>query len=138
MEARDVMTKDVITLTPDMTVDEAQDVLLRYRIHGAPVVDRTDQLVGMVSFVDLVARPGARVRDIMNPDPVTAPEDAPVEEVAALMLDQMVRRVPIVRGNRVVGIVSASDIIQLFLNLHERTGRDQTEPSPPRREPRRR
>lgn len=138
MEARDVMTKDVITLTPDMTVDEAQDVLLRYRIHGAPVVDRTDQLVGMVSVVDLVARPGARVRDIMNPDPVTAPEDAPVEEVAALMLDQMVRRVPIVRGNRVVGIVSASDIIQLFLNLHERTGRDQTEPSPPRREPRRR
>lgn len=127
MEARDIMTKDVLTLTPDMTVAEAQDVLLRYRIHGAPVVDRTEQLVGMVSLVDLVARSGQRVRDIMNPDPVTASEDTPVEEVAALMLDQMVRRVPIVRGNRVVGIISASDIIQLFLNLHERTGREQSE-----------
>ncbi len=119
METRDVMTKDVVAVAPDMLVAEATDLLLRYRIHGAPVVDEADQLVGMVSFMDLAARRGKTVRDVMAPDPVCASEDTPVDEVAAMMLDQMVRRVPIVRGGRVVGVVSASDIIQVFLNLHE-------------------
>ncbi len=121
MEARDIMTRDVITLSPEMSIEEATDILLRYRIHGAPVTTPEGQLLGMVSFMDLARRAGedARVADIMTPDPVVAQEDTPVEEVARLMLDQMVRRVPIVRAGTVVGIVSASDIVQLFLNLHE-------------------
>jgi CBS domain-containing protein len=119
MEARDVMSTDVVAVLPEMLVSEAADLLLRYGIHGAPVVDEADQLVGMVSFVDLAVRPGKTVRDVMTPDPVCASEDAPVDEVAAMMLDQMVRRVPVVGGGRVVGIISASDIIKVFLNLHE-------------------
>jgi len=119
MEAREIMSKDVVAVAPEMLVTEAADLLLRYRIHGAPVVDEADQMVGMVSFMDLAARRGKTVREVMAPDPVRASEDTPVDEVAAMMLDQMVRRVPIVRGGRVVGIVSASDIIQVFLNLHE-------------------
>lgn len=119
MEARDIMTRDVLTLPPDLSVKEAVEQLLHYRIHGAPVVDRSEQLVGMVSFVDLAARSTGRVQDVMNPDPLTACEDTPVEEIAAIMLDEMVRRVPIVEAGRVVGIVSASDIIQVFLKLHE-------------------
>jgi CBS domain-containing protein len=100
-------------------VDEAQDILLRYRIHGAPVVGPGDQLMGMVSYVDLLARAGERVRDVMTLDPVSAEEEAPVERIAALMLDRMVRRVVIVREGRVVGIISASDVIRLLLGLHE-------------------
>jgi CBS domain-containing protein len=119
MDAQDIMTKDVVAVAPDMGVREAAELLLRYRIHGAPVVDDADQLVGMVSFTDLAARHGKLVRDVMAPDPVWAAEDASVEEIGSMMLDQIVRRVPIVRGGRVVGIVSASDIIQVFLNLHE-------------------
>jgi CBS domain-containing protein len=119
MEAREIMSKDVVAVAPDMLVAEAADLLLRYRIHGAPVVDEADQMVGMVSFMDLAARRGKTVKDVMAPDPVYASEDAPVDEIAAMMLDQMVRRVPIVRGGRVVGVVSASDIIKVFLNLHE-------------------
>ena len=119
MEAREIMSKDVVAVAPEMLVDEAADLLLRYRIHGAPVVDGADQIVGMVSFTDLAARRGKMVREVMAPDPVCASEDTPVEEVAAMMLDQTIRRVPIVRDGRVVGIVSASDIIQVFLNLHE-------------------
>lgn len=119
MDARDIMTKDVIALAPDMLVGDAADLLMRYRIHGAPVVDESDQLVGMISFMDLAGRPGKKVRDVMAPDPVSASEDASVDEIAAMMLEQMVRRVPIVRGGRVIGVVSASDIIQVFLNLHE-------------------
>lgn len=119
MEARDIMTKEVITLAPEMTLDEAADLLLRYRIHGAPVVGAHGELIGMVSFVDLARRAGETVKDVMSPDPVSALEDALVEEIAAMMLDQMVRRVAIVRGGQVVGIVSASDIVRLFLDLHE-------------------
>lgn len=116
MEARDIMSKDVIVLTPDMDVQEAADLLVRYRIHGAPVVDANNMLVGMVSLVDLVGKPGGTVRDIMTPDPVVAMEDTPVEELAQLMLDEIVRRVPIVRGGQVVGIVSASDILRVYLD----------------------
>jgi len=119
MEAREIMSKDVVAVAPEMLVTEAADLLLRYRIHGAPVVDEAEQMVGMVSFMDLAARHGKTVRDVMAPDPVCASENTPVDEVAAMMLDQMVRRVPIVRSGRVVGIVSASDVIQVFLNLHE-------------------
>jgi CBS domain-containing protein len=116
VEARDIMSKDVIVLTPDMDVQEAADLLVRYRIHGAPVVDAAGMLVGMVSLVDLVGKPGGTVRDIMSPDPAVAMEDTPVEELAQLMLDEMVRRVPIVRGGQVVGIVSASDIVRVYLD----------------------
>ncbi len=126
MQAREIMTRNVITLAPEMSADDAQTILLRYRIHGAPVAGPGGYLVGMVSYIDLLARPGDSVRDVMAPDPVWAEEDTPVEQVAAMMLERMVRRVPIVREGRVVGIVSASDIIQLFLNLNEklRTGRE--------------
>jgi CBS domain-containing protein len=117
MEARDIMTREVITLVPEMTVGEAGDVLVRYRIHGAPVVGRDGMLVGMVSLVDLVAKPGAKVREIMTADPVFAMEDTPVTELAQTMLDEMVRRVPITSGGRVVGIVSASDIVRAYLSL---------------------
>ncbi len=121
MEARDIMTKEVITLAPDLRVGEATDLLLRYRIHGAPVAMPDGTLIGMISFMDLARRAGedATVRDVMSPEPVVAAEDTPVDEVARIMLNQMVRRVAIVRGGKVVGIVSASDVVQLFVNLHE-------------------
>lgn len=121
MDARDIMTKEVITLAPDLRVGEATDLLLRYRIHGAPVAMPDGTLIGMISFMDLARRAGedATVRDVMSPEPVVAAEDTPVDEVARIMLNQMVRRVVIVRAGKVVGIVSASDVVQLFVNLHE-------------------
>ena len=125
MDAREIMTRDVITLRPETTLDEATDLLVRYRIHGAPVVGPEGQLLGMVSFLDLARHVGetATVKDVMTGNPVSALEDTPIEEVSRLMLDEMVRRVPIVRGETVVGIVSASDIVQVFLNLHEQPRR---------------
>jgi CBS domain-containing protein len=129
LTAADIMTKDVVMLSPDMTLAETSDLLIRYRIHGAPVVDAAGQLIGMVSLVDLVSRVGNIVRDVMTPDPVSASEDTPVEELAGVMLDQIVRRIPIVEAGRVIGIVSASDIIQVFLNLHDQAA-ESSEPVP--------
>lgn len=125
--AADIMTKDVVMLSPDMTVAETSDLLLRYRIHGAPVVDSAGQLIGMVSLVDLVGRVGPTVRDVMTPEPISASSDTPVEELAGMMLEQIVRRIPIVEAGRVIGIVSASDIIQVFLNLHDQAA-ERSEP----------
>ena len=120
--ARDIMTKEVVTLSPDTLVEDAGETLTQYRIHGAPVVDAAEQLVGMISLVDLVGRSGRRVKDIMSAEPVSAAVDTAVDEIGSIMLEQMVRRVPIVEGGRVVGIVSASDLIGVFLNIHEQSG----------------
>src|SRR3989304_3181332 len=85
------------------------------------------------SASDLVGRVGETVADVMSPDPVVASADASVEELAGMMLDQMVRRIPIVEGGRVVGIVSASDIIRVFLSLHEAPARPGKEEAPGQR-----
>lgn len=136
MTAAEIMTRDVISVSPDMSVAETSDLLTRYRIHGAPVVDSAGQLVGMVSLVDLVGRVGETVTDVMTTDPVSAAPDASVDDVAGMMLDQMVRRVPIVEGGRVMGMVSASDIIRVFLNLHDTSGeRDGQRTAPARTRP---
>ena len=121
LTAGDIMTKDVVMLSPDMSVADTSELLVRYRIHGAPVVDAAGQLIGMVSLVDLVGRVGETVKEVMTPDPVSAGEDTPVEELAGVMLEEIVRRIPIVEGGRLIGIVSASDIIRVFLNLHDQT-----------------
>jgi IMP dehydrogenase len=132
MDAREIMTRDVIAVVPDMAVDEATELLLHYRIHGAPVVDAGQQVIGMVSFVDLAAGRGKKVRDVMASDPVYASEDTPVDEIASAMLEQSVRRVPILEGGRAVGMVSASDIIDVFLHLHEDTpAAKKAKPRPP-------
>jgi CBS domain-containing protein len=78
------------------------------------VVDEAEKVVGMVSFVDLAARTSDSVGDVMVPNPISVSPHTPVDQIAAIMLNQMVRRVVITEGERVAGIVSASDIIHVF------------------------
>jgi CBS domain-containing protein len=73
----------------------------------------------MFSVVDLAGQFGTRVLHIMRRDPVTAVEDSPIGEIARSMLTHEIRRIPIVRGTQVVGIVSASDVIRPLLDLYE-------------------
>ncbi len=115
MRAAEVMTRDLVTLTPEMPAAEAASTLSRAHIHGAPVVDQRGRLVGIVSVVDLVTPVARTVQGVMAWNPITAEEDTPVEAVAALMLEHQVRRIPVVRDDKVVGIISASDIVRVFL-----------------------
>jgi CBS domain-containing protein len=117
--AYDIMTTDVLTVTPDMSVDEARELLFQHSIHGLPVVDHSGRLVGIVSVVDVAGKLGTRVLHIMEHDPVTATEDTPVGQIASLMLTRGIRRVPIVREGSLVGIVGAADVIRAFLDLEE-------------------
>ncbi|HEU5298284.1 MAG TPA: CBS domain-containing protein [bacterium] len=120
MKAREIMTGNVVTLRPEQPVDEATMGMVRRGIHGAPVVDGSGRLVGMASFMDLKRRAGEdrTVKDVMWPA-VAVDEEAPVQEIAAKMLDEKVRRVVVVHDRKVTGIVSATDIVRLFLDLHE-------------------
>lgn len=120
MRAREIMTRDVVTLNPKLPIDEATMLMVRRGIHGAPVVDPEGRLVGMVSFMDLKRRAGEErtVGDLMW-KPIAVEDDAPVQEIAARMLEEKVRRVVVVHEGRVAGIVSATDIVRLFLDLHE-------------------
>jgi CBS domain-containing protein len=144
MRASKVMTRAVVTIPADATVYAAADVLLGARISGAPVADADGRMVGIVSEADLMNRPeigtvpgkswlerlladdarAARdyirshshhVVDVMTKPVISAQEDTPLVEIARLMKQYRIRRVPIVREGRVVGIVSRSNLLQGLL-----------------------
>jgi CBS domain-containing protein len=141
MRARDLMTTSVVTLSPDTPVREVARVLAGRGISGAPVVDATGRLLGIVTEGDLIRRlaapadrprrwildlllpaagqaarfaraHGRRACDVMTTDLATVDEDAPVERVANLLEQRRVRRVPVVRDGRLVGIVSRADLLR--------------------------
>lgn len=138
MVARDLMRHEVVRVPEDMTLGELCDVLQHFRVHGAPVVDPEDRLLGFVSQEDIlvgsmgvsrtagrrsrapakakrkVATQGAdfepRVRDVMTSPAVSATEDTPVVDLCQLMWRLRIHHVPILREGRVTGMVSAMDL----------------------------
>lgn len=144
MYAMKVMTRPVVTIPADATVYAAADILLGARISAAPVVDADGKLIGIVSEADLMNRPEAgtvpgrswlqrllapeavlardylrshshHVADVMTRDVVTAEEQTDLKEIASLMASRRIKRVPIVRDGRVVGIVSRANLLQGLL-----------------------
>ena len=134
MLAQEIMTAPVVTVPPDTAVSAAAGVLLRHDITAAPVVDEAGRLVGIVSELDLVKRevepdPRAHLRrialaepppprvvaDVMTREVLALPVTADVGDVVALMVDERVKSVPLVDGERVVGIVSRRDVLRMLV-----------------------
>lgn len=111
MFAKDVMTRDIITVSPTTSVRALASLLIKNQISGAPVVDKTGRIVGVVSEADIVAKRGKDVRSIMSKKVIRVSEDTSVEEIAQLMDTHMVKRLPVMNGRNVVGIVSRADIV---------------------------
>jgi CBS domain-containing protein len=111
MIAKDIMTRDVITASPAMTIKEAAKILIQQQISGAPVLDMKGQVVGVISEADIVAGKGRHVADIMSKKVYSVAEETPVEEIAQLMTTHKVSRLPVLRGEKLVGIVSRADIV---------------------------
>lgn len=111
MIAKDIMTKDVITVGPAASVKELAKTLVRQQISGAPVMNKKGQIVGIVSEADIVANKGKQVKDIMTKKVSSIAEDTPVEEIAALMTAHKISRLPVMRGQKLVGLVSRADIV---------------------------
>ena len=140
MNAGEIMTSPVVTVTPDTMLADAAALLALHRISGLPVVDR-DRVVGMVSERDLlrhreigaagpkqpwwacmfreladpdeyVKAHAVRAADVMTMPVVSVGEDAPAGRLAALLDKRGIRRVPVMRAGRLVGIVTRADLVR--------------------------
>jgi CBS domain-containing protein len=111
MIAKDIMTKDVITVGPTTSVRNLAMILIKNQISGAPVAGRNGKIIGVVSEADIVAKKGKDVKAIMSKKIISVNEETPVEEIAQLMTAHKIKRLPVMRGDRVVGIVSRADIV---------------------------
>ena len=149
MKAGDVMVSHVITAKPSSTVKEVAKLLLDRRISAVPVVDESGKLMGIVSEGDLLHRAeigterrrswwlrvlsgdnalaneyvkahARTVADVMTRDVITASPDTPLHEIAALLERRSIKRVPIVEGDKLVGIVSRANLLQALAS----SGRD--------------
>jgi CBS domain-containing protein len=111
MQAKDIMTRDIITVSPNMTIKNLATTLIKNQISGAPVAGKNGKIVGVVSEADIVAKKGKDVKAIMSKKIISVGEEATVEEIAQLMTTHRIKRVPVMRDNAVVGIISRADIV---------------------------
>ena len=123
LTARDVMTHTVVTVRPDTTVLEAVRVLVSRNISGVPVTNEAGELMGLLSehdclhLLDDEAYDGMHVHftqdvsDLMTTDVQTVSPDTDVRAIAALFLDDGIRRVPVLDDGKLVGLVSRRDIL---------------------------
>ena len=112
MNVSEIMTTNVITVREEAAVEDAARLLARHRISGLPVVNRSGALTGVVTEYDLLAKQGATVADIMSRGVISVSPETDVDAVAHLLASRRVRRVPVVAGGRLVGIVSRSDLVR--------------------------
>lgn len=122
MIASDIMTRRVYTASPQASVQEVAQLLHRERISGVPVIDdRSGQLIGIVTEADIIRnidRDDLKVADIMSCQLITVTEDTSVSEIATLLAERRIKRVPVVQTGKVVGIVSRADIVQAVAMGH--------------------
>jgi CBS domain-containing protein len=111
MQAKDIMTRDIISVSPGMTIKSLAMTLIKNQISGAPVTDKSGKIIGVVSEADIVAKKGKDVKAIMSKKIISVREDTAVEEIAQLMTTHRIKRVPVMRDRSVVGIVSRADIV---------------------------
>jgi CBS domain-containing protein len=112
MLAKDIMTREVTTVTPDLTIQELAKTFAQHKISGVPVVDANGKVTGVVSDGDILSKKGERVGSVMNKQVISVTEDVPVENIADLMIAHKINRVPVLSGEKLVGIVSRADIIR--------------------------
>ena len=127
------MSKPVITISPDMPINEALNLMKRDRIRRTPVV-HDGKLVGIVSDKDLLnASPSPAtslsvwemnyllskitVKDVMTRKVMTVNEDTPIEEAARIMADNKIGGMPVMRDSKVVGIITETDLFKIFIEL---------------------
>lgn len=128
------MTKNPVTVTPDVSVPEAQAIMRREKIRRLPVLDKQGKLVGIVTSLDLIhASPSPatsldmyelhyllsklKVEAVMTKNVITVTEDLPIEEAARIMADNNISGLPVVRNTILVGIITESDLFKLFIEL---------------------
>jgi CBS domain-containing protein len=143
MQARDVMTREVVATAPEASVKDVAVLMINNRVSGVPVLDQESRLVGIVTEGDLLRRAesgtvrrssrwsewfapnsglaaeyakshGRRVADVMTREVATLPETAGLVEIADLMETKGIKRIPVMEDGRLVGIVSRANLLQVL------------------------
>ncbi len=146
MQVRDVMTRNVLSVSAGTTILEAARTMLKNKISGLPVIDAEGRVVGMVTEGDFLRRheigterrrpkwlefllgpgrmaedyvhaAGRKIEDVMTRDPVTVGEGDSLETVVELMERRHIKRLPVLRDGKIVGIVSRANLTQALVNL---------------------
>ena|SRR5215467_3951238 len=115
MIAREMMTHKVFTISPEASVQEVAQQLSREKISGAPVIDNEGQILGIITQADIIGkvdREGLCARDIMSTEVIAVDEETLIGEVAKLMSKRNIKRVPVMRNGKMVGIISRGDIVE--------------------------
>ncbi len=142
--AKDIMTRQVITVSPETSIEELAKILIENRISGAPVVDKEGNLIGIVTENDLInqnkrlhiptvirlfdamimlERPkkieeeikrltATKVWDICTKQVITINEDTSLQDIATIMSEKKVHLLPVMRDNKLVGIIGKADLIK--------------------------
>src|SRR5438309_3014662 len=105
---KEVMTRNVITFREDTPVEEIASTLTSKRITGAPVVANEGHVVGIVSETDVFSKKGKTAREIMSPRVISVTEETGIDEAARLLIGERIRRVPVIRGGKMLGLLSRS------------------------------
>jgi CBS domain-containing protein len=142
LKAKDIMTRDVVTVSPEARIEEAIHLMAEKHVSGLPVVDGEGRVVGIITENDVLLKDeipiqaprialfgwyvvpdelsarayrearGVLVQDAMTRKVVSFDEEAEVADIARAMVDRKINRVPIMRDGRLVGVVSRADIVR--------------------------
>ncbi|MBN2030031.1 CBS domain-containing protein [bacterium] len=124
--ARDVMTKNVVTIGSEASLQEAIHMLIDKGISGMPVVDSDGKMIGIISEKDIIHfytfsrdMHNIKVKEAMTKDVITFSPETNIEQIALAIAEKGFRRAPIVEKDRVIGIISRRDIIRVELYISE-------------------
>ncbi|MGY3534469.1 CBS domain-containing protein [Bradyrhizobium sp. USDA 4452] len=149
MRAGEIMARNVISIDSEADLAEAASLMLRHHVSGLPVVNRQGELVGVLSEGDFLRRSeigtqrkrarwleliigageaaesyvrehGRKVSEIMTTAPITVDERATLTEIVGIMERNNIKRVPVVRDDKLIGIVSRSNLMQAAASLSGR------------------
>lgn len=116
--AKDIMSRTVVSISPEALLQDAMDLILECGVSGLPVVDSQGDLVGIISEADLCLQ-GVQnsavtqsVEECMTRVVSTVDENAHVDTIVEMLLGKNIRRVPVVANQKIVGIVSRRDIVR--------------------------
>lgn len=146
MKAKDIMTTPVITISDDSTIGEAADVMIERKLSCLPVLGKNGTLVGIITHSDFGLRrerlphgeslftmmghwaePAAMervttelksklVKEVVHEPVTTVEEETPIEDLLKLMVDEGINRLPVMRGDRMVGIITRHDLLKLLIS----------------------